>query len=214
MTEDKTRYTILVVDDDPFIRRIIKRTFKNTIFTVIDVATAEEAINSIGLKEPDIIILDIQLPGMDGTEFARKMRDQKLDVPILVISGRGDPSTVRNLASQGVVGYVKKPVDLQDLRRRVGGAVAAHRTSKGMPIDLSLKHESEESGPAEIHRSLTDMMETFSDMLGSISGKIENISGEVEIMRVDMTQFKKQLKVLADEMTQLKEEKGRASAHE
>lgn len=207
MTEKISKYTILVVDDDPFVRRIIKRLFKKTIFTVIDVATAEEAMNSITLTVPDIILLDVGLPGMNGKVFAREMRKQEIDVPILVISGKGDAHTVRHLASLGVVGYVKKPFDLEDLRRRVGAAVANWRIERGLPADLVLQYADSPKDQEELQQSLTEVIDKFSSRLKDIAHQMESLTGEVEIMRLDMKLYEQRLEMVNSELSELRRRK-------
>lgn len=132
--EDPARYDILLVDDDDFIQRLVKRVFKNTIFNVRTAGDVLEAMDVLDRFIPDMILLDLGLPGLDGEALINILREKGLDIPTLIISGKGDVATVRKMAVHGVIGYMRKPINAQELRKRVGASIMNWRATRGMSI--------------------------------------------------------------------------------
>ena len=82
--------TILVVDDEEHIRLLYKEEFEEDGYNVVLAASGEDALTKIGKETPDLITLDIKMPGMDGITLARKIKDLRTDVPIIFISAYED----------------------------------------------------------------------------------------------------------------------------
>ncbi len=82
--------TILVVDDEEHIRLLYKEEFEEEGYKVILSGSGEDALTKIAEGAPDLITLDIKMPGMDGITLARKIKDLKSDVPIIFISAYED----------------------------------------------------------------------------------------------------------------------------
>lgn len=102
---------ILIVDDDKLLLDIYTTKFKAGGFDVDTAFGGEEAINIIkGGKKPDVILLDIVMPGMDGIEFLKKMKEEKLDVGLkrIILSNQSQPSDVERANDLGVDGYIIK----------------------------------------------------------------------------------------------------------
>ena len=82
--------TILVVDDEEHIRLLYKEEFEEDGYNVVLAGSGEDALTKIGKDTPDLITLDIKMPGMDGITLARKIKDLRTDVPIIFISAYED----------------------------------------------------------------------------------------------------------------------------
>ena len=82
--------TILVVDDEEHIRLLYKEEFEEDGYNVVLAASGDDALTKIGKDTPDLITLDIKMPGMDGITLARKIKDLRTDVPIIFISAYED----------------------------------------------------------------------------------------------------------------------------
>ena len=82
--------TILVVDDEEHIRLLYKEEFEEDGYNVVLAGSGEDALTKIGKDTPDLITLDIKMPGMDGITLARKIQDLRNDVPIIFISAYED----------------------------------------------------------------------------------------------------------------------------
>ena len=108
---DQKKEKILIVDDDKFLLSMYAVKFKNAGF-VVDVAhDGAEALSRLQEgNAPDIIILDLIMPGMDGYEFLAKVREQKL-VPkatVVVLTNQGQPEDIEKAKKYGVQGYIVK----------------------------------------------------------------------------------------------------------
>ena len=105
---------LLVVDDERNIRFLYKEEFQDEGYEVTVAASAEEAMEKIRQIKPDIITLDIKMPGMDGIEFMRKLKEEKSDIPVILCSAYGRyKQDFRVWASDA---YVVKSADLTELK--------------------------------------------------------------------------------------------------
>jgi two-component system KDP operon response regulator KdpE len=113
---------ILIVDDEPQVRKFLRVTLQAENFNVLEAATAEDAITLVHTSAPDLMILDLGLPGIDGRQVIRDVR-MKSDMPILVLSGRTEDSVKIAALEQGADDYMTKPFSMRDLVRRVRAAL-------------------------------------------------------------------------------------------
>jgi two-component system, OmpR family, response regulator MprA len=110
---------ILVVDDDASIRRMLERTLVAEGYHVDGVADGGAALASIERSVPDLVILDLGLPGMDGVDVCRRVRARGLATPILLLTARDTvPARVEALDAGGD-DYVVKPFDADELQARI-----------------------------------------------------------------------------------------------
>ena len=112
------KYTILVVEDDKPVRTLITTTLKANGYRFIEVTTGEEAILQATSHNPDIILLDLGLPDMDGVEIILKIRSWS-NVPIIVISARSEDSDKIEALDSGADDYLTKPFSVEELLARL-----------------------------------------------------------------------------------------------
>ncbi len=107
----QTAYSILVVDDEPAIVRLLSIVLRGSGYEVETAPDAETAWEIVRASKPKLIISDIRLPGMDGTELANKIRTTPdlADTPIILMSAYGDPTA--RIADA----FVGKPFDIDEL---------------------------------------------------------------------------------------------------
>ncbi len=117
--------TILVVDDEPAQRELLSGFLARLGFHPVELETAERAIESIRQQRPDLVLLDVRLPGMNGIEALREIRvlDQKL--PVLLITAHADIRQAVAAVKSGADDYLAKPVDLQELRAAILDALGS-----------------------------------------------------------------------------------------
>lgn len=112
------RAHLLVVEDDPRLRSLLQEAFEAAGHRVTLAASGGEGLTAVLAEEPDLVVLDLGLPDVDGMEVARRLREDG-DVPILMLTARGDVrSRVEGLYA-GAADYLTKPFDLQELLARV-----------------------------------------------------------------------------------------------
>ena len=112
------KYTILVVEDDKPVRTLITTTLKANGYRFIEALTGEEAILQATSHNPDVILLDLGLPDMDGVEIIRKVRSWS-NVPIIVISARSEDSDKIEALDSGADDYLTKPFSVEELLARL-----------------------------------------------------------------------------------------------
>jgi len=107
--------TILVVDDDRSIRRSLLLHLKRREFRVVTAETAREGLEHLGPDGPDLVLLDLRLPGEDGFWFLDRVRDVRPDTPVVVITAYDDMSTAVEAMRRGAFDHLGKPLDLVHL---------------------------------------------------------------------------------------------------
>ncbi len=113
---------ILVVDDEPQIRHSLQVNLKNKNYDVTTAASGEEALEAMARRKPDVVIVDLVLPSMDGIELTRRIREQS-PVPIIVLSAIGDERKKVEALESGADDYVTKPFGMEELVARIRSAL-------------------------------------------------------------------------------------------
>jgi len=140
---DKTR--ILVIDDEPPIRRLLRTSLGAEGFEVLEAETAAKALGLIASARPDLAILDLGLPDLDGLDVIRKLRAEGEKIPIIVLSSRSGEHGKGEALDLGADDYVTKPFGIAELVARIRTALR-HRfqqegseplfRSGGLGVDL------------------------------------------------------------------------------
>ena len=114
--------TILVVDDEPQLRRAVKATLADLGYSVIEAKTGEEALEMLRAESPDLVLLDLNMPGIGGLETCRAIRETS-EVPIIVLSVRNTERDKVQVLDAGADDYVTKPFGIQELLARIRAAI-------------------------------------------------------------------------------------------
>jgi ribonuclease P protein subunit RPR2 len=128
MTLHTRQLEILVVDDDPALRMLLRTTFELVEMSFAEVADAEAARAEIRRNAPDVILLDVGLPGLDGLSFMRELKSspRTAGIGIILLTGNDlDPEVARAAGAAGVVRKPFSPIDLLAAVERAGGAIGA-----------------------------------------------------------------------------------------
>jgi DNA-binding response OmpR family regulator len=111
--------TILIIEDDPTMLRGLKDNFEFKGYKVLTAADGEEGLNAALNEKPDLILLDIMLPKINGYEICRLIREQGLNMPIIMLTAKGEESDVILGLNLGADDYVTKPFSIKELLARV-----------------------------------------------------------------------------------------------
>jgi DNA-binding response OmpR family regulator len=111
--------TILVIEDDRALREGLAMNFKLNGYDVLTAQDGEEGMQKAFDTRPDLIVLDIMLPGYSGLEILSELRDRQADVPVLILSARGTTDQKVEGLEQGADDYLSKPFELPELLARV-----------------------------------------------------------------------------------------------
>lgn len=116
--DGRARPSILTVEDDDGIRASLRLALGDEGYAVVEAADAESAMELFRRQPPDLVLVDIMLPGMDGLELCRRLR-QGSDVPIIIVTARDDSHDVVAGLEVGADDYVTKPYLLKELVARI-----------------------------------------------------------------------------------------------
>ena len=117
-----TSARILVVDDEPQIRRVMRTTLSSQGYIVTDARTGEEALDRLREDKPDLILLDMNMPGMGGLETCRAIRGTS-DVAIIMLTVRNTEQDKVDALDAGADDYVMKPFNTRELLARIRAAL-------------------------------------------------------------------------------------------
>ncbi len=122
--------TVLVVDDESMVREVVGRYLRQDGFRVDEAADGPEALRRFAAARPDLVVLDLMLPGLDGLEVCRRIRAQS-NVPIVMLTAKGDETDTVIGLGVGADDYVAKPFSPRELLARVKAVL---RRAAGPPI--------------------------------------------------------------------------------
>ena len=139
MTLTQTASRILVVDDEDSIVDMVASALRFAGFEVTSEQTGFDALRAIKSSLPDLIVLDVNLPDVDGFEICRRIRRDGIDTPVVFLTARDDPSDLRAGFGHGGDDYLTKPFSLEELglrieavlRRSSGAVGGSHRLTCG-----------------------------------------------------------------------------------
>jgi DNA-binding NtrC family response regulator len=125
---------VLIVDDDPAALRLLNVRLQALGCAVTEASSGQEALVEIGREEPALVLLDYQMPGLDGIDVLRELRRAGTDLPIIVVTAHGSIETAVEAMKEGAYDYITKPIDPQHLEIVVRKALDGVRLRRG--IDL------------------------------------------------------------------------------
>ena len=112
-------FKILVVEDDNELNQLFCRTLDRNGYSSLGAADAAQALDLLEKESVDLIISDVMMPGMDGFEFVRQLRDAQMTLPIMLITAKSDIKDKQSGFLSGADDYMVKPVDLQEMLLRI-----------------------------------------------------------------------------------------------
>ncbi|MCF8112904.1 MAG: response regulator transcription factor [Desulfotignum sp.] len=123
------RETILIVDDEEDIVELIRYNLKSEGYTILTAGTGEQAIKIARQSRPDLIVLDLMLPGIDGLEVTRHLKnnDPTAQIPIVMVTAKGEESDVVTGLELGANDYISKPFSPRELQARIRAILRRRR---------------------------------------------------------------------------------------
>ena len=113
---------VLLVDDDPVILKLLQGNFEMEGYTVMTASDGVEGLEKARAERPDIVLLDIMMPRMDGLQVTKELKgsDDTTEIPIILLSAKAQASDVQTGRDVGADDYLTKPFDPLELLDRVG----------------------------------------------------------------------------------------------
>lgn len=114
--------TLLIVEDEPEIRVILAETLSSQFsLNILEAADGQEAFDILKSKQVDLVITDLAMPVMNGFEFLRRLKVSGIKVPTIVLTGHGDKAVASQLKAYGVIEFINKPWQRDQLVDAVKG---------------------------------------------------------------------------------------------
>jgi len=132
--------TILVVDDEPQIRRVMRTTLSSNGYAVVEAKSGEEALDMVRKERPELVLLDVNMPGMGGLQACREIRDQS-DIAIIMLTVRNTEHDKVLALDAGADDYVVKPFSMEELLARIRAAL--RRTTSAEPVPSFISNDLE-----------------------------------------------------------------------
>ena len=129
-------FKILVLEDDKELNRTVCAFLNNSGYEAVGCFNANEAYDALYENTIDLIVSDIMMPGVDGFEFARNVRDVNNDIPILFMTARDDITSKQRGFRIGVDDYMVKPIDLDELFLRIGALLRRAKIASSRKLEI------------------------------------------------------------------------------
>ena len=200
---------ILVVDDEPAIRRLLRTSLKTQDYEVIEAETGAEAVQKVGLEKPDVVLLDLGLPDQDGADVIRNIRAISA-VPIVVVTVRSGEREKVEALDLGADDYITKPFGINELLARLRTALRHRLQTEGTPsayqneeltVDLVRRHVTHKGQTVHLSPKEYDLLAylvrhagkvvTHGQLLREVWG--EPYGEEVQYLRVYVRQLRNKL---------------------
>jgi two-component system, OmpR family, KDP operon response regulator KdpE len=200
---------VLVVDDEEHIRRAVGRALSARGYEVEMAEDGEGALDSIHANQPDLVVLDLNLPGIDGLSVARRIRGWS-QVPILILSVREDESDKVAALELGADDYLTKPFGTDELMarvrallRRAGTGSRSARTFRldDLEVDLDTHTVSRSGQPIRLTKTEWSLLEALSEHPGKLLTHhwlLERVWGpayadDIDVLRVFISQLRRKI---------------------
>ena len=161
--------TILIADDEEGVRELFFEICKDENYNVILAANGLEAVQKAKEDLPDVIILDIRMPGIDGLEAFKKIKEALINVPVLFITAFGSPDLAIEAMKEGAYNYITKPFDIDEIKILIRKAVQLRELTRNAKTLISgISGAADTTNEIELLGHSNEMQEIFK-MIGKIS---------------------------------------------
>ena len=201
---------ILVVDDDPQLRRVMRTSLTAHDYEVVDARTGEEAIERLGKEHPTLVVIDLNMPGMGGFETCRRIRACS-EVPIIVLSVRASADDKIAALDLGADDYVTKPFLPEELLARIRAVTRRIQLARGsephvlavegVKIDFEAREVTKKGSKEHLTPKEFDLLRYLMSHAGQVIPHrriLQAVWGpdygnEVDYLRVFITQLRKKI---------------------
>ena len=219
----KSAPTALIIDDEKQIRRLLRLALEGAGLQVTEAETGQAGLSEIVRRRPDVVLLDLGLPDMEGVRVLRRLREWS-DVPVLILSVRDDAEEKVAALDAGADDYVTKPFDTAELLARVRVAQRRSLTETGEPVftagSLCVDFSARQVKLGGVEIKLTPTEYSLLRVLVQNAGKVvthrqllrtvwgEKAESQAQYLRVYVTHLRKKLQTNANAPSLIKTEVG------
>ena len=121
LVRSESKPTVMVVDDDPATLHVLNRTLTHDGFSVIEASNGQEAIDAFKQSRPDVILMDVEMPGMDGYQACSVIRRSEggADLPVVMVTGHDDSASIDRAYDVGATDFISKPINWSLISHRL-----------------------------------------------------------------------------------------------
>ena len=120
MRTKPARRKILIIDDEQDLREVMTEVLETAGYRAISASNGADGVRLNELENPDIIVLDLRMPGMDGIETLRRIREQDSEVSVVILTANGSTDTIREAVGLTVSEYLSKPFENPEFVELIG----------------------------------------------------------------------------------------------
>ena len=187
--ETRNRPKVLVCDDDSSVRMLTRQCLEADKMVVVEAASGPEAIAQFVAERPDLLFLDVEMPGMDGLEVCRRIRDlpQGATIPIMIVTGSDDRKSIDEGFDAGATQYKTKPVNWSLLSRDVQYMLRASNAF------TALKRQEDRLRYLAYFDPLTNLpnRRSFTEQLNRILKRSQRREHDSALLFIDLDNFKR-----------------------
>ncbi|NNJ92600.1 MAG: nitrogen regulation protein NR(I) [Gammaproteobacteria bacterium] len=151
---------VWVIDDDKSIRWVLEKALKKADMEVVTFENGDQLLNKLGAHQPDAILSDVRMPGIDGFELLKLIKEKYSELPVIIMTAHSDLDSAVSAYHRGAFEYLPKPFDIKDAVDQVKRACRVSKETQ-QPADSSAKIETEIIGEApamqEVYRAIGRM---------------------------------------------------------
>ncbi|MER8683935.1 response regulator transcription factor [Mesorhizobium sp. M1405] len=214
---------ILVVDDEPPIRKLLRVGLGSQGYAISEAPNANVAIELMKAEKPDLILLDLGLPGMSGHDLLRKWRDDGLDIPVVILSSRTDEAGIVSALELGADDYITKPFGMNELVARIRVALRHKFQKQGerpvfetgdLSVDLVKRIVKVEDREIKLSPKEYDILRTLVQHAGKVLThqfllkQVWGDSTDVQYLRVYVRQIRQKIEKTPDQPRYITTETG------
>jgi len=215
--------TILVVDDEPPIRRLLRVGLTAQGYDVVEAADAASAARQVKNDPPDLIILDLGLPDKPGHQLLHEWRDEGVTIPVVILSSRTDEAGIVQALETGADDYVTKPFGVNELAARIRVALR-HRLQQqgekaifqtgGLSIDLVKRIVKVDNVEVKLSPKEYDILRVMAQYAGKVLThqfvlkQVWGPAADVQYLRVYVRQLRQKIEKVPDQPVYITTETG------
>lgn len=205
---------VLIVDDEPPIRKLLRVGLTTEGYTTVEAANATEAMEKIEAESPDLVLLDLGLPDMDGHRLLLQWRQEGRNLPVLILSSRTDEVGIVKALELGADDYVTKPFGMRELAARIRVALR-HKLqqqgekpifqSGGLSVDLVRRIVKVEGNDIKLSPKEYDILRLLVQHAGKvlthqyILNQVWGPAADVQYLRIYVRQLRQKIEALPDQ---------------